>query len=69
MRSTGTARKNSTTTPHAQRSARTCESRPEPKTSPKITAPTIANPAARSVFWRPGRKKFSHALAVKTGPH
>ena len=52
--STGTERKNSTTTPQTQRIGPLCESRPMPKTIPKTIAATIETAAALSVLMRPG---------------
>ena len=53
--STGTARKNSTTTPLTHRTTRTCDRRPMPKTMPKTMASTMEMAAASSVLTRPGR--------------
>ena len=69
MISTGTARKNSTTTPQTQRTAAMCDKRPMPKRSPKMPARTIEMAAALSVPDRPGMRYCSHTSAVKKGVH
>ena len=53
-RSSGTARKNSTTTPDGSRSHQWSEYRPTANTRPKISDSTIATAAAAIVFPRPG---------------
>jgi hypothetical protein len=54
--STGTDRKNSTTTVLTQRIAGMWDRRPIPKTNPKAPASTIESAAAMRVFCRPGRR-------------
>ncbi len=54
MISTGTARKNSTNTAHAQLTARTGESLPMPRAQPSTNANTMDTAAAVSVPSIPG---------------
>ena len=56
MISTGTARKNSTTTPQTQRTAAICDSRPMPNSRPKAPASTIEMTAALKVPHSPGMR-------------
>ncbi len=69
MMSTGTALKNSTISPHAQRTAGNFDNRPTPNSVPITVARTIEIAAATSVPRRPGSKKFVHALESTSGFH
>ena len=65
---TGTARKNSTTSQHGQRTNEWSESLPTPNTSPKTTAPRIAVNAIFSVSSRPLRSASTY-FGVMYGSH
>src|SRR5690349_5911956 len=69
MISTGTARKNSTTTELGHRIAGWVDSRPTPSRNPSASASTMDTAAAVNVPCTPGRMYVFHRLAVRNGFH